>query len=116
MSADTLVALLWGDDPPRTATKALQTDISSLRRALGDGFVLTEGTGWTLSTTEIDAIRYRSAAKLGRKALAANDPTRAVTLFRTSGSKRQGSWLTRLSASRGNERALDNEAWPHPHH
>ncbi|MGV0606722.1 BTAD domain-containing putative transcriptional regulator [Mycolicibacterium sp. XJ1904] len=81
VSADTLVALLWGDDPPRTATKALQTHISSLRRALGDGFVLTEGTGWTLSTTEIDAIRYRSAAKLGRKALAANDPTRAVTLF-----------------------------------
>lgn len=81
VSADTLVALLWGDEPPRTATKALQTHISSLRRALGDGFVLTEGTGWTLSTTEIDALRYKTAAKLGRKALAAGDPTRAVTLF-----------------------------------
>lgn len=81
VSAAALVALLWGDDPPRTATKALQTHISSLRRALGDGFVLTEGSGWTLSTTEIDAIHYKSAAKLGRKALAAADPTRAVTLF-----------------------------------
>nr|WP_268778108.1 BTAD domain-containing putative transcriptional regulator [Mycolicibacterium malmesburyense] len=81
VSADALVALLWGDDPPRTATKALQTHISSLRRALGDGFVLTEGTGWTLSTTEIDAIRYKTAAKLGRKALTAGDPTRAVALF-----------------------------------
>lgn len=81
VSAAALVALLWGDDPPRTATKALQTHISSLRRALGDGFVLTEGSGWTLSTTEIDAIHYKSAAKLGRKALAAGDPTRAVTLF-----------------------------------
>src|SRR5580693_314096 len=48
VSADTLLALLWGDDPPRTAAKALQTHISSLRRALGDGVVLTEGTGWTL--------------------------------------------------------------------
>jgi DNA-binding SARP family transcriptional activator len=47
VSADTLIALLWSDDPPRTAEKALQTHISSLRRALGDGFVLTEGTGWT---------------------------------------------------------------------
>ena len=47
VSADTLVELLWGDDPPRTAAKALQTHISSLRRTLGDGFVLTEGTGWT---------------------------------------------------------------------
>src|SRR5918911_198977 len=55
VSADTLVELLWSDDPPRTAAKALQTHISALRRALGDGFVLTEGAGWTLSTTEIDA-------------------------------------------------------------
>nr|WP_256364324.1 BTAD domain-containing putative transcriptional regulator [Mycobacterium sp. GA-1285] len=81
VSADALVELLWGDDPPRTATKALQTHISSLRRALGDGFVLTEGTGWTLNTTEIDAIHYKTAAKLGRKALTAGDPTRAVALF-----------------------------------
>nr|WP_067285619.1 BTAD domain-containing putative transcriptional regulator [Mycobacterium sp. 1164985.4] len=81
VSADALVALLWGDEPPRTATKALQTHISSLRRALGDGFVLTEGTGWTLSTTEIDAVHYKTAAKLGRKALTAGDPTRAVALF-----------------------------------
>jgi DNA-binding SARP family transcriptional activator len=45
VSADTLIELLWGDDPPRTAAKALPTHISSLRRALGDGFVLTEGAG-----------------------------------------------------------------------
>ncbi|MDT5138148.1 MAG: hypothetical protein QOD58_2410, partial [Mycobacterium sp.] len=29
VSADTLVELLWGEDPPRTAAKALQTHISS---------------------------------------------------------------------------------------
>ena len=81
VSADTLVELLWGDDPPRTAAKALQTHISSLRRTLGDGFVLTEGTGWTLSTTEIDATRYKSAAKLGRAALAAGDVNQAVARF-----------------------------------
>ena len=63
MSADTLIELLWGDEPPRTAAKALQTHISSLRRTLGDGFVLTEGTGWTLGTTEVDAFRY----KVGRQ-------------------------------------------------
>src|ERR1700742_5152756 len=53
VSADTLIELLWGKDPPRTAAKALQTHISALRRALGDGFVLTEGAGWTLAGTEI---------------------------------------------------------------
>ncbi len=81
VSADTLVELLWGDDPPRTAAKALQTHISSLRRTLGDGFVLTQGTGWTLNTTEIDAIRYASAARLGRAAIAGGDPSQAVPHF-----------------------------------
>ncbi|OBI40150.1 hypothetical protein A5707_10730 [Mycobacterium kyorinense] len=79
--AETLIELLWGDDPPRTAAKALQTHISSLRRTLGDGFVLTEGTGWTLSTTEIDASRYKLATKRGRDAAAAGDNTQAVARF-----------------------------------
>jgi class 3 adenylate cyclase len=81
VSADTLVELLWGDDPPRTAAKALQTHISSLRRALGDGFVMTQGMGWTLSTSEIDASRYKLAAKLGREAFASGDVSQAVTRF-----------------------------------
>ncbi|HYX99858.1 MAG TPA: winged helix-turn-helix domain-containing protein, partial [Mycobacterium sp.] len=70
VSADTLVELLWGEDPPRTAAKALQTHISALRRALGDGFVLTQGTGWALAESEVDASRYKSAARLGRDAAA----------------------------------------------
>ena len=81
VSADTLVELLWGEDPPRTAAKALQTHISSLRRTLGDGFVLTEGTGWTLAGTEVDASRYKSAAKTGRDAAAAGDTSQAVARF-----------------------------------
>ncbi len=78
VSADSLVELLWGDDPPRTADKALQTHISSLRRTLGDGFVLTEGTGWTLAEAEVDVSRYRLAARMGRDAAAAGDTGQAV--------------------------------------
>ncbi len=81
VSADTLAELLWGASPPRTAAKALQTHISSLRRTLGDGYVLTEGTGWTLSTSEIDAIRYKLAARLGRDAISAGDAGQAVARF-----------------------------------
>src|SRR4051794_8796258 len=81
VSADTLMGLLWGDDPPRTAAKALQTHISALRRALGDGFVLTQGTGWTLSTTELDVTRYKLSAKMGRDAVAAGDTSQAVARF-----------------------------------
>ncbi|OBA73140.1 regulator [Mycobacterium sp. 1554424.7] len=81
VSADTLVELLWGEDPPRTAAKALQTHISSLRRALGDGFVLTAGGGWTLAESDVDASRYKSAARLGRDAATAGDTSGAVARF-----------------------------------
>ena len=81
VSADTLIELLWGDDPPRTAAKALQTHISALRRTLGDGFVLTEGTGWALADAEVDASRYKVAARKGRDAAAAGDTTEAVARF-----------------------------------
>ncbi|ORB68363.1 BTAD domain-containing putative transcriptional regulator [Mycolicibacterium tusciae] len=81
VTADALAELLWGARPPRTAVKALQTHISSLRRALGEGYVLTEGTGWTLSTTEVDATRYKLAARLGREAFAGGDAGQAVARF-----------------------------------
>jgi class 3 adenylate cyclase len=81
VSADALVELLWGDDPPRTAVKALQTHISSLRRGLGDGFVLTQGAGWALAETEVDATRYKAAARSGRDATAGGDDSRAVVCF-----------------------------------
>ncbi|WP_156669461.1 BTAD domain-containing putative transcriptional regulator, partial [Mycobacterium sp. E3339] len=81
VAAETLVELLWGEDPPRTAAKALQTHISSLRRTLGDGFVLTAGAGWTLAETQVDAARYKSAARLGRDAAAAGDHSQAVARF-----------------------------------
>lgn len=81
VSAETLVELLWGDDPPRTAAKALQTHISSLRRTLGDGVVLTEGAGWTLTGAEVDASRYKRAARMGRDAAAAGDTSSAVARF-----------------------------------
>ena len=81
VSADTMVELIWGEGPPRTAVKALQTHISSLRRALGDGFVLTEGTGWTLAESEVDAARYKSVARLGRDAAAVGDTGQAVACF-----------------------------------
>ncbi|WP_235632340.1 BTAD domain-containing putative transcriptional regulator [Mycolicibacterium rutilum] len=79
--ADTLVELLWGDDPPRTAGKALQTHISSLRRCLGDGAVLTAGAGWTLGTAQVDAARYAAAARSARDAMATGDGSQAVVRF-----------------------------------
>ncbi|MGN6337233.1 BTAD domain-containing putative transcriptional regulator, partial [Mycobacterium sp.] len=81
VSAETLLELLWGDDPPRTAAKALQTHISALRRTLDDGFVLTEGMGWVLTKSDTDASRYKLATKMGRDAAAAGDSIQAVARF-----------------------------------
>src|SRR6478735_6915746 len=81
VSADTLLEILWGDDAPRTAAKALQTHISSLRRALGDGVVVTEGTGWSLTETNVDAEFYKQALRMGREADAAGDNRQAVARF-----------------------------------
>ena len=81
VSADSFFELLWGDESPRTAAKALQTHISALRRVLGDGLILTEGTGWTLAETEVDAARYKSAARVAREAVATGDITEAVVRF-----------------------------------
>ncbi|WP_442368494.1 BTAD domain-containing putative transcriptional regulator [Mycobacterium sp.] len=81
VSADTLIELLWGENPPRTAAKALQTHISALRRTLGDGFVLTEGAGWILAEAEVDASRFKSAARLGRDAASAGETSQAVARF-----------------------------------
>lgn len=80
VAADTLVELLWGDEPPRTAAKALQTHISALRRALGDGFVLTQGSGWMVNA-DVDATRYTDAAALGRAATSAGNAGEAVARF-----------------------------------
>ncbi|MGV0811205.1 BTAD domain-containing putative transcriptional regulator [Mycolicibacterium boenickei] len=81
VTADALLELLWGDAPPRTAAKALQTHVSSLRRALGDGVVVTEGAGWTLTGAEIDASRYKRAARMGRDAAAAGDTSLALSRY-----------------------------------
>ena len=76
-----LIELLWGENPPRTAAKALQTHISALRRTLGDGFVLTEGAGWILAEAEVDASRFKSAARLGRDAASGGETSQAVARF-----------------------------------
>jgi DNA-binding SARP family transcriptional activator len=81
VSATALFELLWGEDQPRTADKALQTHISSLRRTLGDGVVLTEGAGWALAAAEVDVERYKSATKTGRDAAASGDTSQAAACF-----------------------------------
>ena len=49
VSVDTIVDVLWQDDPPVSAGKIVQTYVSRLRRALGPGSIERRGRGYRLS-------------------------------------------------------------------
>ena len=73
-----LVDSLWGDDPPRSAAKSLQTYVLRLRNTLEPGrngspsLLVTEGPGYRLAVDPecVDAERFSQLVALGRRALA----------------------------------------------
>jgi class 3 adenylate cyclase/DNA-binding SARP family transcriptional activator/pimeloyl-ACP methyl ester carboxylesterase len=79
--ADVLVELLWGESPPRTAPKALQTHVSALRRALGDSVVKTKAGGWILAGADTDVTRYLAEGLAGRAAASSSDATAALSHY-----------------------------------
>ncbi len=62
-----LVGLLWGESPPRTAEKTLQTYVARLRKALGSEAIVRTGSAYRLDVdpASIDTSRFRSALKRG---------------------------------------------------
>src|SRR5690349_13106377 len=62
VSADRLIAGLWGDEPPATASKLVQLHVSQLRKQLaGSGAeILTRGRGYELRVDPdaVDALRF----------------------------------------------------------
>ena len=76
VSVDRIVDELWGERPPGTATKTVQVYVSRLRKALGDGVLVTRGGGYALELNgeSVDADRFSRLADEGRKALDDGDP------------------------------------------
>src|SRR5215204_1327742 len=60
VSVDRIVDLLWGERPPDTAAKTVQVYVSRLRKALGEGLLLTRGGGYVLELAphQLDAERF----------------------------------------------------------
>jgi predicted ATPase/DNA-binding SARP family transcriptional activator len=79
LSSDRLIDELWGEHAPATAAKTIQVYVSNLRKALGEGVLLTRGGGYVLETerAEIDAARFEALSAEGRLALQAGDPREA---------------------------------------
>lgn len=90
VSAERLIELLWGDEPPETADNAIQVHVSHLRNVLAPRqrdapTVLTKsGDGYALSVEphQLDLQRFEHLASVGRQALSEGDTQDAARLLR----------------------------------
>ncbi|PRX69608.1 DNA-binding SARP family transcriptional activator [Nonomuraea fuscirosea] len=76
VSAPFLAEALWGDEPPKSAVKNVQTYVHRLRRRLGDPErIASRGRAYLLRVdrAELDAARFRDLAAAGRTAETAGD-------------------------------------------
>ncbi|MTD57924.1 BTAD domain-containing putative transcriptional regulator [Amycolatopsis pithecellobii] len=82
VTAESLIDGLWGTDPPSDAANALQSLVSRLRRALGDGARLASASGgYLLKVEEVDAHQFEELAARGRQALAAGRHAEAAAVL-----------------------------------
>src|SRR5215471_819044 len=81
--AERLIELLYEGVLPENATKSVQTHVSRLRKALGDGRLRTTGGGYALdlSPDELDLDRFECLIEEGRVELAAGRLEAAAHAF-----------------------------------
>src|SRR5690348_10963306 len=71
-----VVDALWGENPPRTAVKSLQSHVARVRQALRacglTDVLLTHGSGYTLAVArnDVDACRFEDQVRSARAELA----------------------------------------------
>jgi DNA-binding SARP family transcriptional activator/ABC-type branched-subunit amino acid transport system substrate-binding protein len=84
VSTDRLSDELWGERPPASAAKTVQVYVSNLRRALGDGLLVTRGHAYLLLTAadQLDVDRFEALVGEGRTALEEGDARRASERLR----------------------------------
>ena len=91
VSAERLAVALWGEDAPAGAVKTVQVHVSRLRKALGDGEVVTtSAAGYQLRVRpgELDAERFERLVERGRRALAVGQFEEAAEVLRQA----EGLW------------------------
>jgi DNA-binding SARP family transcriptional activator len=70
---ETLMNVLWGEDPPDSARAGVHSYVSTLRRALGDGVVVRRTAGYELAVPpeNVDLFEFTARLTQARQALAA---------------------------------------------
>jgi YVTN family beta-propeller protein len=92
VSCDRIIDALWGDDPPRNATNALQTTVSRLRKQLLDGddavgeMIRTRPPGYVIEVApdHLDLARFERLVQQGRAALQAGQAEAASRVLRNA--------------------------------
>ena len=84
LSSERLIEALWGEAPPPSAAGSLHNLVSALRKALGNGALVTHGHGYALTVApgELDTDEFEALAARGRAALADGDAGEAAELLR----------------------------------
>ena len=84
VATDRLIDELWGEHPPASAAKTVQTYVSNLRKRLGDGVLVTRGRGYSLEAERgrLDLDRFEALVAEGRAALGEGDAQRASDRLR----------------------------------
>ena len=54
VTTNTLIDAVWGDDPPPSADKSLQSHMSRIRQQLPEGLIETAGHGYLLRVRPVD--------------------------------------------------------------
>src|SRR5262245_50063429 len=79
VATERLIDLVWGESPPPTVAKSVQTYVSRLRRQLGAGRLVTRAPGYLLRVDplEVDLARFERLVADARGA----DPGTAARLL-----------------------------------
>jgi hypothetical protein len=84
VSSERLIDELWGERPPATASKVVQTYVSRLRKALGPDLIVTRPPGYLLRVEDeaLDAERFRRLTNEARALAAKGEQAQAEALYR----------------------------------
>ena len=84
VSSDRLVDLLWGDEPPATASHSIQVYVSNLRKAVGSARLRTVAPGYAIDVgpDELDLARFERLLDEGRNRLADGQAEPAAVTLR----------------------------------
>ena len=86
VSRDRLIEGLWGERPPATAQRSLDSYISRLRGLLGTGRIERRAPGYRIvvGASELDSQRFEAMLERGRKLAAAGDAREAASILRSA--------------------------------